>query len=135
MSNHASLVQYRARKQAAVSSVGRLLTRAVLYRCLNVAWPDLASTPASLLQDVIFKNVNSRNLCDRNPRLLVNSRFAAEQLYEERRRDERRRDGHKQHDAVGRGVDRVQAQPDLRDDDADLATRNHPHSDLGRLLL
>src|SRR5262245_9888761 len=26
---------------AADSSVGRLLTRAVLYRCTNVAWPDL----------------------------------------------------------------------------------------------
>src|SRR5262245_18643922 len=30
-------VQYRARKQAAVSPVGRLLTRAVLYRRLKVA--------------------------------------------------------------------------------------------------
>src|SRR5215510_8678174 len=30
-SEHVRLVQYRARKQAAVSSVGRLLTRAVLY--------------------------------------------------------------------------------------------------------
>src|SRR5262245_62509455 len=40
-SNHARLVQYRARKQAADSSVNRLLTRAVLYRCPNVAWPDL----------------------------------------------------------------------------------------------
>src|SRR5215471_8935977 len=92
---------------AADSSVGRLLTRAVLYRCLNVAWPDFSSTPASLLQDVFFKNANSRNLRDRNPGLFINSRFVAEQLYEERRRDERRSDGHKQHDAVSRGVDRV----------------------------
>jgi hypothetical protein len=30
---NAVLLQYRAREQAAVSSVGRLLTRAVLYRC------------------------------------------------------------------------------------------------------
>src|SRR5262245_30228993 len=109
MSNHARLVRYRARKQAAVSSVGRLLTRAVPYRCLNVAWPDLASTPASLLQDVVFKNASSRNRGDRNSRLFVNSPFATEQLYEERRRDERRRDGHEQHDAVSGGVDRVQA--------------------------
>src|SRR5215470_17430880 len=40
-SSHVRPVQYRARKQAADSSVGRLLTRAVLYRCTNVAWPDL----------------------------------------------------------------------------------------------
>ena len=40
-SNHARSVQYRARKQAADSSVGRLLTRAVLFRRANVAWPDL----------------------------------------------------------------------------------------------
>ncbi len=40
-SNNARLVRYRARKQAANSSVGRLLTRAVPYRCPNVAWPDL----------------------------------------------------------------------------------------------
>src|SRR5215510_7888828 len=42
-SNHARLVQYRARKQAAVPSVSRLLTRAVLYRRPNVVWPDLRS--------------------------------------------------------------------------------------------
>src|SRR6266536_135500 len=40
-SSHARSVQYRARKQAADSSVGRLLTRAVLYRWPNVTWPDL----------------------------------------------------------------------------------------------
>ena len=40
-SEHARPVQYRARKQAAVSSVSRLLTRAVLYRCPNGAWFDL----------------------------------------------------------------------------------------------
>src|SRR5215813_3685521 len=40
-SNHARLVQYRARKQAADRWDGRLLTRAVLYRCPNFAWPDL----------------------------------------------------------------------------------------------
>src|SRR5262249_48550331 len=34
-------VQYRAREQAADSSVGRLLTRAVLYRCPNFTRPDL----------------------------------------------------------------------------------------------
>src|SRR5262245_38388638 len=41
-SSHARWVQYRARKQAAVPSAGRLLTRAVLYRRPNVASPDLA---------------------------------------------------------------------------------------------
>ncbi len=35
------LVQYRARKQAVIQSTSRLLTRAVLYRRPNVAWPDL----------------------------------------------------------------------------------------------
>ncbi len=40
-SNHAKSVQYRARKQAADRLDGRLLTRAVLYRCPNAAWPDL----------------------------------------------------------------------------------------------
>src|SRR5215475_1465027 len=43
-SEHMRLVQYRARKQAADSSVSRLLTRAVLYRCPNVACFDLAPT-------------------------------------------------------------------------------------------
>ena len=41
-SNHARLVQYRARKQAADRLGRRLLTRAVLYQCPNVAWLDLA---------------------------------------------------------------------------------------------
>jgi hypothetical protein len=40
-SNRARSVQYRAHQQAADSSTRRLLTRAVLYRCPNVAWPDL----------------------------------------------------------------------------------------------
>ena len=38
-----SLVQYRARKQAAVQLNSRLLTRAVLYRCPDVARPDLVA--------------------------------------------------------------------------------------------
>ena len=37
-------VQYGARKQAADSPIGRLLTRAVLYRRPNVVYPDLADT-------------------------------------------------------------------------------------------
>ena len=40
-SNHAGLVQRRARKQAATRSVSRLLTRAVLHQRPNVAWLDL----------------------------------------------------------------------------------------------
>ncbi len=40
-SEHMRPVQYRAHKQAADPSVGRLLTRAVLYRCPNVARFDL----------------------------------------------------------------------------------------------
>jgi len=44
-SGHARLVQYRARKQAAYSSVGRLLTRAALYQCSNVACSDLVQEP------------------------------------------------------------------------------------------
>src|SRR5262249_28875031 len=40
-SEHARSVQYRARKQAAVCEVRRLLTGAVLYPCLNVVWSDL----------------------------------------------------------------------------------------------
>jgi len=35
------LAQRRARKQAADSLIGRLLTRAVLYQRANVAQPDL----------------------------------------------------------------------------------------------
>src|SRR6266511_3196175 len=38
-SEHVRLAQYRARKQAAVSSISRLLTRAVLYRCPNYLKP------------------------------------------------------------------------------------------------
>src|SRR6266511_1126245 len=41
-SSHARSVQYRARKQAADRWDGRLITRAVLYRCPNVTWPDLS---------------------------------------------------------------------------------------------
>ena len=40
-SEHVTPVQYRARKQAADSSAGRLLTRAVLYQRPNVACFDL----------------------------------------------------------------------------------------------
>src|SRR5262245_61413788 len=40
-SKQSKSVRYRARKQAAVSSVSRLLTRAVPYQCTNVIWPDL----------------------------------------------------------------------------------------------
>src|SRR5215813_14718026 len=40
-SNHARLIEYRARKQAADRWDGRLLTRAVLYRCPNGPCPDL----------------------------------------------------------------------------------------------
>ena len=40
-SEHLRSVQYRERKQAAIQLASNLLTRAVLYLCPNVAWPDL----------------------------------------------------------------------------------------------
>jgi len=52
-SEHVRLVQYRARKQAAVSLVSRLLTRAVLYQRSNVECSDLWET---------FKNLVPRAL-------------------------------------------------------------------------
>jgi hypothetical protein len=52
-SEHVRLVQYRARKQAAVSSVGRLLTRAVLYQRHYVACFDLWETFKNLVNAVM----------------------------------------------------------------------------------
>src|SRR6266536_4630142 len=52
-SEHVRLVQYRARKQAADLSDGRLLTRAVLYQRPNVACFDLWETFKNLVNVVI----------------------------------------------------------------------------------
>src|SRR5262249_2696026 len=51
-SEHVRSVQYRARKQAAVLSVSRLLTRAVLYQCSKVACFDLVCALPSLVSSM-----------------------------------------------------------------------------------
>src|SRR6266542_720524 len=62
-SEHVRLVQYRARKQAADLSNGRLLTRAVLYQRPNVACFDLWETIINLV-NVVLKSSGGGRLGD-----------------------------------------------------------------------